>query len=194
MDDYLADLASHKLNGKKATTIKSDKSRIENHIRPKLGKYRVAAISQAQIEDWMNKLSPGSARTLVALLSSIFTFAIRKGLRGDNPCKGIVKPKDNRRTRRLSEIEYAELWKALGSAPPTLASIVTFLAISGWRSGEAKNLKWSELDIPRQIVTLADTKSGQSIRPLSAEAIKLIEAQPRNGEYVLEQRGIGNLN
>ena len=194
VDDYLADIASHKLNGKKATTIKSDRSRIENHIRPRLGKFRVAAITQSQIEDWMNQSPPGSARTLVAMLSSIFTFAIRKGLRGDNPCKGIVKPKDNHKTRRLSEIEYVQLWKAIGSAPPTLASVVTFLTITGWRSGESKNLRWSELDIPRQIATLADTKSGQSIRPLSAEAIKIIEAQPRDGEYVFERRGIANLN
>jgi hypothetical protein len=44
VDDYLADMDAHKLNGKKASTKKADKSRIENHIRPRLGKLRVAAI------------------------------------------------------------------------------------------------------------------------------------------------------
>jgi hypothetical protein len=45
VDDYLADMDAHKLNGKKASTKKADRSRIENHIRPKLGKYRVATIT-----------------------------------------------------------------------------------------------------------------------------------------------------
>jgi len=50
--------------------------------------------------------------------------------------------------------------------------------------------------LPRQIANLDDTKSGRSVRPLSTEAIKIIEAQPRNGEYVfaLSKEPIFNLN
>jgi hypothetical protein len=51
VDLYVADMdARQGPNGKKLTTIKSDKSRIEAHIRPKLGKYRVATVSQDHIE------------------------------------------------------------------------------------------------------------------------------------------------
>jgi Arm DNA-binding domain/Phage integrase, N-terminal SAM-like domain len=71
LDDYLADMDAHKLNGKKASTKKSDKSRIETHIRPKLGRSRVAAITQAQIEHFMNNCSPGSAKRIMQLLSAI---------------------------------------------------------------------------------------------------------------------------
>ena len=35
LDQYVADMQSGKLNGKKFSTIKSDKSRIETHIRPR---------------------------------------------------------------------------------------------------------------------------------------------------------------
>jgi integrase len=197
VDDYLADMDAHKLNGKKASTKRSDKSRIENHIRPKLGKLRVAAITQTQIETFMNECPPGSAKRIIQVLSAVFTFAVKKKLRGDNPCKGIVKPKDVHRTRRLSEEEYAQLWKAIGSGPnSTAASVFLAIAITGWRSGEMKNLRWSELDVQRQIANLEDTKSGKSIRPLSLEAIKIIEAQPKSGPYVFEYRGrpLINLN
>jgi integrase len=68
------------------------------------------------------------------------------------------------------------------------------LAITGWRSGEVKNLRWAELDLPRQIASLVDTKTGMSVRPLSKIAVQIIEAQPKNGTYVFEYHGkpIGN--
>jgi integrase len=183
LNDYLGDMDAHKLNGKKASTKKADKSRIENHIRPRLGKLRVAAITQSQIEHFMNGCPPGSARTIMALLSSIFTFAIKRKLRADNPCKGIVLPKDNRKTRRLSVSEYAQLGTALGSASVP-NDVFLFLAVSGWRSSEARLLKHSEIDLERRIATLGDTKTGVSIRPLSSAAIDIIKRQSSTSEYV----------
>jgi integrase len=184
-DEYVADMESHKLNGKAASTKSADRSRVEKHLKPKLGKLRVTAITPLQIEQFMNGCTPGSAKRLMQLLGAIFSFGIKKGLRTDNPCKGIVKPKDVRRMRRLSEVEYAQLQKAIdGVSNPTIANVIRILAITGWRSGEVKNLRWSELDLPRQIANLDNTKSGRSIRPLSTEAVKIIEAQTKNGEYV----------
>jgi integrase len=193
MDDYVADMDAHKLNGKAASTKRADKSRIEKHLKPKLGKIRVTAITQFQIENFMNECSQGSAKRLIQLLGAIFSFAIKNGLRSDNPCKGIV-----RKTRRLSEVEYSQLQKAIdGVSNPTFANVFLTLALTGWRSGEVKNLRWAELDLPRQIATLNETKSGKSIRPLSAEAVKLIVALPRNCEYVFALdtgKLIANLN
>jgi integrase len=198
MDDYVADMDAHKLNGKAASTKRADRSRVEKHLKPKLGKIRVTAITQFQIENCMNECSQGSAKRLIQLLGAIFSFAIKKGLRSDNPCKGIVKPKDVRKTRRLSEVEYSQLQKAIdGVSNPMFANVFLTLALTGWRSGEVKNLRWAELDLPRQIATLNETKSGKSIRPLSAEAVKLIDALPRNCEYVFALdtgKPIANLN
>ncbi len=71
MDDYVADMEAHKLNGKAASTKKSDRSRVEKHLKPKLGKIRVTAITQFQIEQFMNECSPGSAKRLIQLLSAL---------------------------------------------------------------------------------------------------------------------------
>jgi integrase len=187
-DQYLADMNAHKLNRKKPTTILSNTSRIENHIRPKLGKFRAVAISQSQIEYFMNECSPGSARSIIALLSTIFSFAVKHKLRSDNPCKGIVKPKDVKKTRRLSISEYAQLGNAL-SHTSVPHDVFLFLAVSGWRSNEARLLKHSELDLERHTAKLSDTKTGASIRPLSQAAISIINAQKRVGEYVFAHHG-----
>jgi integrase len=187
LDQYLADMDSHKLNGKKETTKKSDKSRIENHIRPRLGKVRVASITQSQIEDFMNTCSPGSAKRIMQLLSAIFTFAIQRKLRSDNPCKGIVRPKTVHKTRRLSVAEYQQLGTALNDSVAN--DVFLFLAVSGWRSSEARFLKWSELDIERRIASLSDTKTGPSVRPLSSATIDIIKRQQTTGEYVFALQG-----
>jgi integrase len=186
-DDYVADMDAHKLNGKKASTKKSDKSRIENHIRPRLGKARVAAITQSQIEDFMNECSPGSAKRIMQLTSAIFTFAIQRKLRPDNPCKGIVRPKTVHKTRRLSVAEYQQLEAALNDSVAN--DVFLFLAVSGWRTSEARFLKWSELDIERRIASLVDSKTGPSVRPLSSATIDIIKRQKQTGEYVFALRG-----
>jgi integrase len=187
LDQYLADMDAHKLNGKKASTKKSDKSRIENHIRPRLGKVRVAAITQAQIEDFMNGCSPGSATRIMQLLSAIFSFAVKKKLRTDNPCKGIVRPKTVHKTRRLSVAEYQQLGAALNDSVAN--DVFLFLAVSGWRTSEARFLKWSELDIERRIASLSDSKTGPSVRPLSSATIDIIKRQQSTGEYVFALQG-----
>jgi integrase len=192
-DDYAKDMQSEKVNGKKDSTIKSDLTRIKTHIQPKLGKLKVNFVTRDQVEAFMHGLSPGSAKRIVNLLSAIFTFAIKKKLRADNPCHGIEKPKDVVKLRRLSTIEYAELGTALNGGAPTLdrtvAHIITMLAISGWRSGEIRNLRFSEIDIERRIATLGDTKTGVSIRPLSSAAIEIIQRQEQKSEYVFDYQG-----
>jgi integrase len=199
-DQYMEDMESGKINGKKASTIATDKSRIKHHIKPKIGKLKVITITQDQIELFMNELSQGSARRIIGLLSAIFTYAVKKKIRTDNPVRGIETPSDNKKTRRLSNAEYQQLREALNGGAalhPTVANIFLFLAVTGFRSGEAQLLKWAELDLERQCANLSDTKTGKSVRPLSSAAVEIINRQERKGDYVftfLIDKPIGNVN
>ena len=114
-DDYSADMRSGKVNGKKLSTVKSDQSRIERHIKPKLGKFKVVTITRDQVEEFMNSLTPGSAKRIIGSLGGIFTYAVKRKLRPDNPVHGIETPSDNKRTRRLSNAEYAQFHKRLAA-------------------------------------------------------------------------------
>jgi site-specific recombinase XerD len=184
-DEYETDMNSGKLNGKKASTIMSDVSRIKNHIKPKLGRYKVSTITSDQIEAFMNEQSKGSAKRVIGLVGAIFSFAVKRKWRTDNPVSTIEKPADVKRMRRLAEAEYAELWSAVsGIKKGVLADIFTMLAITGFRSGEIKNLRWSEIDFERRIATLGDTKTGLSVRPLSGAAIEIIKRQPQTSPFV----------
>ena len=181
----LCDEYQQRDNGKKPGTIRSDNSRIKLHIKPKLGKLRVASITSEQVEDFMHSMSRGSAGRCIGLLGAILSHAVKRKLRPDNPVKGIEKPKEVKRNRRLSEAEYAQLGAALNGG--VLSDIFLFLAVTGFRSGEARNLRWSELDLERSIVTLGDTKTGVSVRPLSNIAIEIIKRQKQNDSpYVFD--------
>jgi hypothetical protein len=107
-DDYVSDMQSGKINGKKTSTIKSDSSRIKQHIRPKLGKYKVATITQEHVEELVNAMTPGSAKRVLALAGVLFSYAIKRKLRKDSPARGIEAPPDVKRMRRLSNGEYQQ--------------------------------------------------------------------------------------
>ena len=181
----LCDEYEQRDNGKKLATIRSDRSRIKIRIKPKLGKLKVAAVTSDHVEDFMRSLSTGSKSRIGGLLGAIFSYAIKRKMRPDNPCRGIEKPPKTRRTRRLSNDEYAQLGASLKGG--IISDIFLLLAVTGWRSGEAKNLRWEECDLERNIATLEDTKTGLSVRPLSGAAIEIIKRQKQTGAaYVFD--------
>ena len=141
----------------------------------------------------MHSMSPASGKRSVALLGAIFTWAIKRKMVVVNPCHGIEKPADAVKTRRLSVDEYAQLGSAL-HGDNVAKDIFLFLAVSGWRSSEARLLKFSELDLDRRVASLSDTKSGQSIRPLNKIAIEIILTEPRTSHYVFGLQNGAPLN
>ena len=196
---------------KKASTLLTDESRAERHIKPLLGRRAVLSVSRADIESFMHSVAEGKTATrmktgkkrglsivrggkgaatrTVGLLGSIFSYAVRRGMRADNPVRGIERFADRRRMRRLSEDEYKAFGDAIRVAslgdiwPPALAA-ASFLAITGWRTGEAIGLTWREVDLVRRTAILGDTKTGESLRPLSRAACEILGRLDRNTEQV----------
>jgi integrase len=215
-------LLTRRGQAKKASTLAIDRGRIERHFKPLLGSRAVAAVTRADIERFMYAVAEGksaarvkttrrglarvrggrgTATRAVGLLGAIFTYAARRGLRPDNPVHGVIRFAEGRRERRLSDDEYAALGAALrrGEAEgiwPAAIAAARFLALTGWRSGEALGLRWAEVDFARRTATLSDSKTGRSIRPLSHAACEVLSRVPRtNGELVFPAtRGGGRMS
>jgi integrase len=102
----------------------------------------------------------------------------------------------NKRLRRLTEEEYATIGKALRGAAhenewPPLLSAARLMMVTGWRTGEIIGLNWTEIDLTRRTVILGDTKTGQSVRPLSRAACDILRAQPtKHGLVFPAARGL----
>jgi integrase len=141
----------------------------------------------------------GTASRTVALLSGIFTYAVRNRMRTDNPVHGIVRFATGRRDRRLSDSEYKSLGTALQFAEaaniwPAAVAAFRFLVRTGWRRGEALDLRWDELDLARRTAMLRDTKTGRSVRPLSHAACDVLRGLSKTGDLVFPAtRGEGRM-
>jgi integrase len=74
---------------------------------------------------------------------------------------------------RLAEVK--RIW-------PAAVAAARFLALTGWRSGEALGLHWAHIDLARRTATLPDTKTGRSVRPLSHAACDVLRGLTRSSE------------
>ncbi|RYC29712.1 DUF4102 domain-containing protein [Lichenibacterium minor] len=210
-DAYMADSGAGRLlikggRSKKASTIAIDRTRFERHIKPLIGGMKVRAVTREDCDRLMHRIAegesaeiakaskkarttggPGTATRTLNMLGAVFEYAIRKGLREDNPCRGVVRFAEGRRERRLSDAEFVQLGAHLRATTdmwPSALAAVRFVALTGWRKSEVTGLHWGDLDADRRIATLPDTKTGRSVRPLSAAACAILSPLSRSGTYV----------
>lgn len=169
---------------KGADTLKFDKGRIERHIKPLLGKRRVGAITNADIQRFMRDIARGKTATdvkvglrtriivkggegaatrVVGLLSGIFSFAVGEGIRSDNPVRGVRRYADGKSERTLSSEELGTLGKALRAVEaqggnPSAIAIIRLLIFTGARKTEIAGLRWKEIDLDRDVIRLGASR------------------------------------
>lgn len=193
---------------KKASTLYVDRGRIERHVIPLLGHRPVKDVTAADVRAFVRDVTAGktkadvrtgkrgraiveggagtAARTL-GLLGGIFTYAVREGLRTDNPVAGVEHKADERREIRLDEVGYRRLGRRLDAAERLgerwqAIEALRLIALTGCRRGEVESLKRSEVDLKGQVLRLGDTKTGRSTRPIGRAAIAVLErAMARSG-------------
>lgn len=189
---------------KKASTLELDRIRFESHIKPLLGNRPVISLTLKDIERAQADIAAGktakakreagrggratggktqAART-IGMLGAILEFARRQGVITENPARGVHKFPDEKRRRFLSLDEIKRLGQAMREAEAegenkTGLAAIRALLLTGCRRNEVLSLPRSWLDAKARCIRFEDTKSGAQLRPIGAEAAKLLGERPQ---------------
>jgi integrase len=181
VNDLVDKFEAEHLPKRRPSTIRGYSAMLRQHVRPELGKKKVAAVEFEDIERLhasVRKKAPYAANRLHSLLSVMFNRAIAWKMRTDNPAKGLERAPEHRRERFLSPAEIARLSDVLTNHPEQAsANVVRLLLLTGSRRGEVLGATWDQFNLSAGIWTkpASTTKQNKSHRlPLSAPALQLL--------------------
>ena len=188
---------------KQASTLSMDRSRIEGHVKPTIGKIRVRDLTAADvrrmviaIENGETSLDakgakarsrrivkggPGVAHRTLRMVKAILAHAVREKLIATNPAANVHGGAENERERFLDAKEAVRLARALAAAervpgiPWQAVAAIRLILASGLRRDEALALRWDAVDFKARRVVLSETKTGRSVRPLSKAAVAVLQ-------------------
>ena len=100
------------------------------------------------------KKTPYQANRVLALLSTMFTFAVEDNQRPDNPAKGVKRFKEDERETLFDREQLAALVIALDNyAEQDAANALRLLIVTGARPAEVMGAMWTMFDLRRGIWT-----------------------------------------
>ncbi len=124
------------------------------------------------------------ANRTIALLKSMFTFAIKQGLyEGMNPGMRVTFFKETSRDRFLEGDELLKFFQALETEPNLDMKDFFMLALfTGARRGNLQSMKWKDIDFYKGIWTIqaSESKNADSMKVILApEAIDILKNRKR---------------
>jgi len=150
--------------------------RVLTYIEPNLSKntvsqYRIAA---ARVKEAMGEFAPhqvlprhvaalkadmantpNMANRVLSFLRVVFAHAVEWGEADSNPCIGIMRHKEGKRKRYITDDEYAAIY---AHANPRLQVIIDILYLTGQRVGDVLKLK--QLDLMPEGIQFQQEKTG----------------------------------
>jgi integrase len=183
-DRFKAEHIDRKL---RKTTQAMYREHFDKIVLPKFGGWRLDALTVADVATWHANLenTPYRANRALAVLSSLYGWAIKRRFTSANPCAGVAHFTE----RSVNRYPSPQAIAALLAAADELASeerISLFfsaglrvLATTGARRSEIFTAKWEWLDIDRGDLVLPDSKTGPKRIALPETALQLIADLPK---------------
>ena len=162
-----------------------EKSRVRIWKNSNLANKSLAAIQGKDIAAYrdarLKEVGPNTVRLELALLSHLFTIAVKEWSMGGlvNPVQQVRKPKPPEgRDRRLKPGEIDKIIAATES--PVLGDLTRVAIETAMRQEELAGMTWDLVDLKKRTITLPDTKNGtRRLVPLSPEAVRILSTLPR---------------
>jgi integrase len=162
-------------------------------VLPYWGDRPIASITRADIKALLRekaRTGPIAANRLLALVSTIFTWALDEEIIESSPAVRLPRlGVEQERERSLTADEIRVLWSAFSKLGYPFGPLLQFMLVTGQRRSEVATMKWRELDAEGWSLPGTRAKSALGHRvPLSSLAREILDGVPRAGEHVFTAR------
>ena len=182
-------MASPEFTRKLSDRTQEDYRAILNDVRIEYGANPWRELTRARImkkirDPWADK--PRRADYRVAVMSAMFTWAVKRDIAKENPCKGIDKLNEKGEGHRAWT--PAEIAKFLAECGDREYEVFVLALYTGQRPGDLRTLKWSQWDGERFTIRQSKTRQPLVIRahPVLKE---LLDGMERRGDTILTRPG-----
>lgn len=138
-------------------------------------------ITRRDIREHLETLAertPAMANRVLALLRTVWNFAVTRELVAASPCARIERPAvDHARDRVLTADEIRLVWAALEQETPQTAALFQLYFYTAQRGGELRTMQWSDLDLEARwwVIPAERAKNKLAHRvPLSPHAVGVL--------------------
>ena len=170
----------------KPSSLIAEESIIRIHLIPRFGLLRLDQITPMKVSAFVSDLSgvraPGTVRNVYMVLSGVMKDAVREQLIKSSPCPGTRLPR-KKRVKPKAELNELQVGRLIAATAEYWQPLVTVLAGTGMRWGEATGLRVGCVDIlggklqvvkvmneAKGIITFGDPKTDASVRPIPLSA------------------------
>lgn len=173
-------------------TWQEDESKFHQYLARPLGDKRLSIIARndiAAIHSAITRSGHGTtANRVLALVSSIFGWAISVGLADQNPARGIKRNAEQSRDRFLRSDELPRFFRSLAAEPnATMRDFFLLCLLTGARRENVLSMRWRDVSLERAEWKIPRTKNGApQVVMLVPQAIQILETRrpKRTCEFV----------
>ncbi len=182
-EEYLAVYAKP---NKKPKTYTTDKNIVATIFLPRWGERKIEDITPHDVQTLHRdlKATPYYANRVRALISHMFTIAIKWEWIEYSPVRGVEKYQEHKRNRWLDDTELQRLWQVLADFPQQdMANAVRLLILTGSRYSEVMNATWDQFDLEKGVWTkpAQTTKQKRMVHlPLATQAIDVLRTMQKD--------------
>ena len=173
---------------------RNQERQLETHVFPKWRDRKIAEIRRVHVRELIDGLEGAVLpNRVLALIRTIFRFAVSRDWLDASPVEGVKKPgQEKERDRVLAMPEVATIWRAAGLSGYPFGQYLQMLLLTGQRRTEVAKMRWADIDMAEAfwVLEAADTKSDRRhLVPLSPAAIAILKDAPQFGDYVFTTDG-----
>ena len=146
---------------RRGLTQKNHRYIYERHIKPVFGNKRLDEIKPSEIATWQNKINKNLSTKSLSMIRAVFNVMFNDALADEfitrNPLKLIKKPV-NVPVNEILPFKQDDIFTILNAVDEKVKAVFAIGFFTGMRTGEIVALKWSDIDLEKNIIKVRRAK------------------------------------